>query len=211
MSNPSSASSSAAATSLNSRSRKHAELQLVEQGVYLLAIPALPLELLDGEVDLDVGDQLGELPVAQHAGKVLAQGIAGLALDGVDLLGERGEAAVLAHPLGGGLLADARDVGQVVARVAAQGREIGVLGRGQAVLLLHRRRREPGHLADAAARIQHGYAVIDQLQRIAVAGADQHLHAGCFGLLGQGRDDVVGLEVVDCRGSGCAGRRAPCG
>ena len=46
-------------------------------------------ELVDRRVELDVADQFGQLPVAQHAGQVLAQRVADLALDGVDLLDER--------------------------------------------------------------------------------------------------------------------------
>ena len=74
------------------------------------------------------------------------------------------QGAELDHPLGRGLLADARDAGQVVARVAPQRREVGVLSRGQPVLLGDRLRREPGHVADPAAGHQHGHAVADELE-----------------------------------------------
>ena len=99
-------------------------------------------------------------------------------------------------PLGRGLLADARDVGQVVARVAAQGREVGVLRRGQAVLLLHRLGREPPHVRDALARVEHGDPVAHQLERVAVAGADQHVEAFALGPRRDGGDDVVGLVAL---------------
>ena len=36
----------------------------------------------------------------------------------------------------------------------------------------------------------------DELQRIAVTGADQHLHARGLGARREGADDVVGLEAV---------------
>src|SRR5699024_8406598 len=45
--------------------------------------------------------------------------------------------------------------------------------------------------------------IADELQTIAVAGADQHLHTGGLGFCAQGRDDVVGLISVfaDCTDS----------
>ena len=46
-----------------------------------------------------VADQRGELAVAQHAGQVLAQRVAGLALDLVDAVDQRGQRAELGDPL----------------------------------------------------------------------------------------------------------------
>ena len=109
--------------------------------------------------------------------QVLAQRLADLALDLVDPVDQRVERAELADPLGRGLLPHARDARQVVARVAAQRREVGVLRRGQAVLGLDLLRGEPGQVGDALARVEHGDVVVDQLERVAVAGADQHVHA----------------------------------
>ena len=80
-----------------------------------------------------VPDQLGQLPVAQHAGQVRPQRVAGLALDLVDPLDQRGQRAELADPLGRGLLADARHARQVVAGVAAQRGEVRILRGGQPV------------------------------------------------------------------------------
>jgi hypothetical protein len=56
--------------------------------------------------------------------------------------------------------------------------------------------RHPGQVGDPLARVQHGDVVGDQLQGVAVAGADQHLEARGSGLPGERRDDVVGLEPV---------------
>ena len=67
--------------------------------------------------------------------QVGAQRVADLALHRVDLVDQRLQRAVLGDPLGRGLLPHARDAGQVVARVAAQRREVRVLLRGQPVLL----------------------------------------------------------------------------
>ena len=63
----------------------------------------------------------------------------------------------------------------------------------QPVLLGHRGRGEPGHVADAAPGHQDRDVVADQLERVPVAGDDQHLHAAGGGLRRQRGDEVVGL------------------
>src|SRR5690606_41118036 len=130
-----------------------------------------------------------------HLGDVLAQPVAYLATSLVYTVVQLVGLAVHARPLGGGRLADAGDAGEVVAGVAAQGGEVGVLARAQAVLLLHRLGGEAGHVADAAPGHEHGDVVVDELQRVAVAGDDEHVHALCRGAGGQGGDEVVGLEA----------------
>jgi hypothetical protein len=60
-------------------------------------------------------------------------------------------------------------------------------------LACHRLGGEPGQLADPLDRVQHGDLVADQLQRVPVAGDDQHPVAGGAGLGGERGDDVVGL------------------
>ena len=176
---------------------QHPELQLVEQPMHGVAVP-WPNGEVDGTgVERDIPDQLGELAVEQHTGEVGAQRVARLALDLVDTVGEVGERAELAHPLGRGLLPHARDARQVVARVAAQGREIGVLRRGEAVAVHHLARVDPGEVGDAALRVQHRDVVADQLERVAVAGADEHLEPLGLCLGGQRGDEVVGLVALD--------------
>ncbi|GMA85045.1 hypothetical protein GCM10025868_02950 [Angustibacter aerolatus] len=75
---------------------------------------------------LEVAHQSVEAPVAQHALEVLAQVVAGLALDLVDVGHHALQAAVQVDPLGGRLRPDARDAGQVVAALAHQRRQVGV-------------------------------------------------------------------------------------
>ena len=64
---------------------QHAELEAVEDLVHLLAVPALPLELVDGDAEVDVAHQLVEPAVAQDAVEVLAQRGPDLAADLVDV------------------------------------------------------------------------------------------------------------------------------
>ena len=101
--------------------------------------------------------------------RLRAQGVARLALHLVHPVRERLQRAELAHPLGGRLLPDARDAGQVVARVAAQRREVGVLDRGEAVAGHHRGGVDAAQLGDPARRVEHRHVVADQLERVAVA------------------------------------------
>ena len=184
---------------------QHPELQVVEQRVHLVAVPLLALEFVDNDVEVDGADEFGELPVADDAGQVLAQRVADLAGNRVDAFDQRVERAVLADPLRGGLLAHAGDAGQVVAGIAAQRRVVRVLLRREVVLVLDLARGEPGHLTDPPYRVEHGDVVGDELQRVAVAGADEHLHPGRGGLGGERGDDVVGLVALDHHGGDAQG------
>ena len=174
---------------------QHPELQLVEQLVDLVAVPRLHPQRVRRLRQRHVANQVGELAVEHHAGQIRAQRVTDLAAHRVDVVDQRLQRAVLDDPFRRRLLAHARDAGQVVARVAAQGGEVGVLLRGQAVFLDHGRRGEAGQLADAFARIEHRHVVGDQLQRIAVTGDHQHPVALVFGLRRQRGDQVVGFEA----------------
>ena len=143
-----------------------------------------------------VPHQLGQLPVADHRGDARAQVVADLALHLVDVVDQASDVAVLLDQLGRGLLPEPGDAGQVVRRVAAQGRELRVLRRGQAVLLLHRSRRHPAHVADAAGVVEHGDPLVDELEGVAVTGDDQHVHAVGGRLRGKGRQHVVGFVAL---------------
>ncbi len=65
--------------------------------------------------------------------------------------------------------------------------------RRDAVLVVDRLRCHAGQVRDALAGVEHGGALADQLERVAVPGADQHLEAVCFGLRRERADDVVRL------------------
>jgi hypothetical protein len=176
---------------------QHPELQLVEQPVHGLAIPRAHGEVRGHDVERDVPDQLGELTVQQDVREVGAERVARLSLDLVHPVGQRLQRPELPHPLGRGLLADARDAGQVVAGVAAQRGEVRVLLRGEPVAGHDGVGVDPAELRDAARRVQDRDVVADELERVAVAAGDQHPEALGLGLGDQRRDDVVGLEVVD--------------
>ena len=175
---------------------EHLELEGVEELVDLLPVPGHRQQVTGHGADGlggQVGEQRGELAVAQHAAEVLAQRVAGLALDLVHPVDQGLQRAELRDPLGRGLLPHPGDAGQVVARVAADRGEVGVLRRGEPVLLAYGLRREAGHLGDAAPGHQRRHPVRDQLEHVAVAGDDEDVHVLRGGLGGQRGDEVVGL------------------
>ena len=172
---------------------QHPELERVEDLVHRLAVPALPAHVLGAQRQLQVADQGVELVVAHDVGQVGAQALPGLALDLVDVGDDAVEAAVLNDPLGGGLVADAGHAGQVVAGLADQGGLVAVEARGNAVFRLDGLGGHPPDLGDAADRVQNGDVLAGELERVAVAGGDDHLHARLAGLGGERGDDVVGL------------------
>ncbi len=166
-----------------------------------LAVETRQRQVGHAQGQLDVGQQGVELAVDPHLVDVGAQVLARLALDLVGGVQQGGEAAVRGDPLGGGLGPDAGHARQVVAGLTDERGEVGVaLGR-DAVLLLDGRRVHPGQLGHTLLGVQDGDVAVDELQRVAVAGADQHLHAGRLGLRGQGRQDVVGLDAGQLDGA----------
>ena len=106
---------------------------------------------------------------------------------------------------GGGLLADAGDAGQAVARVAAQDGEVGVPVAGNVILLGDFRLGDRVELAEALDRVEDAdlALVVDELEEVAVAGDDVDRLGR---LRGERGDDVVGLVAV-VLGDGDARRR----
>ena len=171
------------------------EFQVVEEPMDLVAIPGLQPQRVRGLRQRHILDQLGEVPVEDHAGHVRPQRVAHLAAHRVDVVDQPLQRAVLDDPFGSGLLPHAGNAGQVVAGVAAQRGEVRVLLGGQPVFFDDRLGGEAGEFADALERVQHRHVVADQLQCVSVAGHHQHPIALVLGLGGQRRDQVVGLEA----------------
>jgi len=104
-----------------------------------------------------------------------------------------------------GLLADPGHTGQAVGRVAAQQGQLGVrvtgAVRGNAVALGHFGRAEQRRFLQPLADIEHPHldrVVGNQLQQVPVA-ADDDDRVVAFGV-GQGAEDVVGLEALGAGG-----------
>ena len=109
------------------------------------------------------------------------------------------ERSVGGHELGGRLLADARNAGEVVARVAAQRRVLRILRRRYSPTPL----RDAGFvvervIGDTALVVEHlDVRVGDQLERVSIAGHNDHIDAVGGGFGREGRDHVVGLDSRD--------------
>ena len=93
------------------------------------------------------------------------------------------------------VLGPTRDAGQVVAGLAHERGDVGIVVGRDGVLLLDGGRGHAGQVGDALAGIEHRGLVGDELEGVTVTGADQHLHAGGLGARRQRADDVVGLEA----------------
>ena len=190
---------------------QHPELEAVEHLVHLLAVPGLAFELVDRDAQRHVADQLVEPAVAQHAVEVLAEGVADLAADLVDVGDDPRQVAVGGDPLRRRLGPDAGHAGEVVGRLADQRREVAVALRGHEVALRDGGGVHPPHVGDAPHGVDHRHVVGDELEHVAVARDDDDLHALRGRLRREGRDDVVGLVARAPRCSGSSARRAPRG
>ena len=108
------------------------------------------------------------------------------------------EVPVGGDELGRGLLADAGDAGQVVARVAAQRRVLGVLRGRDAGALEDAGLVVERVVGDAALVVEHlDVRVGHELVAVAVAGDDHHVDAVGGGPRRERRDHVVGLDARD--------------
>ena len=138
---------------------QHPELQPVEDLVHLVAVPDLAGQLGHSTSSGTSLTSSVEPAVAQHAVEVLAQRLAGLALDLVDVRRRRRSRSPnwLIH-----LVAvfgpDAGHAGQVVAGDSPTQRgEVGVLrSGGRPYFVLHRLGRHARQVGDALARVEHG-------------------------------------------------------
>ena len=81
---------------------------------------------------------------------------------------------------------------------------------GDTVFLLDGLWGEPVEIGYALEGVQHGDVVINQLERIAVTGADESFHAFLVTFGGEGGDDVIGLVGLLIQRGDAEGFR-PCG
>ena len=175
-----------------------AQLPVAEHRAQVAAVGHLRELGLEVELDRDVAHHRRQLLGEPGRIGVLDQVL--LALGAGDLVdaGEHGlEVAEALEQLGGGLVPDPRDAGDVVARVALEPDEVGDLLRRDAVALDHALAVVDLRVGDPAAGGHDPHAVADELVGVAVAGDDHHRDAALPGLLDQRGDHVVGLEALD--------------
>ena len=113
------------------------ELEAREDVAHGLSIHRLDLEVVRADRQLDVGQQAVQRAVASDGVEVLAEVVAHHAGDLVGVVEQRVERPELRQPLDRGLLADLRHAGQVVARLAHERSDVGVLLGRDAVAVDH--------------------------------------------------------------------------
>ena len=178
-----------------------AQLEPAEGVPKLGAIGRRAGEGLEVELDVDVALSRGQLLGDPGRFGVLGQVLLALgAADVVDVGEDVFERAEPLQQVGRGLIADAWDPGDVVARVALQSDEVGdQLGRN-AVAVDHALAVVDPGVGDAA-RGGHDFdhTVVDQLVGVAVAGHDHHGDLRVIGtsLFHDRGDHVVGLVPLD--------------
>ena len=155
-----------------------------------LPVPLVPGGGVEREAEVEVADERVEAAVAHHRVEVRAEGLARLAGDLLGAGDEVVEAVVLLQPLRRGLGADAGHPWQVVAGLPHEGGQLGVARGGNQVLLGHRLGRHPGQVRDPLARVEHRRRLIDQLERVPVTRAQEHLSSGLSSHRGDGGEDV---------------------
>ena len=147
---------------------------------------------LDGHVAPDGGDELAGAGLVGVGAQALPDPARHLVGVRQHLL----EGAVLRDELLGGLLADARHSRDVVRGVALQAEVVRDLVRGDPVALLDGGRVVDGDVGDALARRDDAHVVVDQLERVTVAGHEQHAHAARLRAFRQRAEDVVALPAL---------------
>ena len=161
---------------------QHPELQAVEQLVGRLPVPRLAQQIGHGEGQVEVADQGVDLAVAEHVFGAGLERLGRLALQLAGVHDQVLEPVVGLQPLRRGLGPDAGHAGQVVAGLPDQRGQLGIARGRREVALLDQLRCHPGQVGDAAAGIEHGDVVGDQLEGVPVAGADHDLEALLLGL-----------------------------
>ena len=175
-----------------------AQLPLAEDLAQAGAVGAAGDLRLQVEVDGDVVDGRGELLGEPRGVGELGQVL--LALGARDLVDAREHGLEVAEALQQvrrGLVPDARDAGDVVARVALEADEVGdQLGR-DAVAVDHALAVVDLRVRDAPRGGHDPHPLVDELVGVAVAGDDHHGDLALLRLHDERGDHVVGLEALD--------------
>ena len=170
-----------------------AEFEAGEQFRKRVGVHLAECQILDADTEVDVAPQRVDLAVELDLLDVLAQRLALLAAYLVGVLDDTLKSAVLVDPLRREPVADAGHAGDVVGSLATQRRKIRVLRGADMVLVLHRLRRHVLEVLEVMPGIQHGDALVDQLEGVAVAGQHQRVVSGPLPHRGERGDDVVAL------------------
>ena len=172
------------------------KLKRIKETIDRRDIGGAPHQIGASQAEVHVRDEPVQASVARDVIRVLAQGSPALAPDFVSAFQEVVEAIEAIDPLGCGLGADPGHARQVVGGLADDRRDLGVAMRRHPVLGLDRFGSHAPQVPGSCPRVEHGDVLGHRLEGVAVAGDDQHRSALVTGLVGQRRQDVVGLESL---------------
>ena len=176
--------------------QQRSKLQRVEESPHGVVVPLPHHAGLWIEIQLQVAVQPGQVLVPDE---VLSGGLDRRSDAALDLRGPVEEllhAAEILHQLGGGLLPDAGNPGDVVGHVPFQGNVVEVLLRGESEPACNRGDVVGNDVRDPPP-VEHDLdAGADQLEEVAIGRDDHGLQPALRRSAGQGGDRVVGLVAL---------------
>jgi hypothetical protein len=167
------------------------ELELLEEAPGRLPIGAAIPEVVESDVEVEVGHDGHELFRKPRSLAVLLEGLSLPLVPHLVCVLQKGlEASILDDELRSALLAYARDSGNVIDAVSHQRQNVR-----------HLCRRNPELVSDSFGiqplvlhRMDHGDVVAHELQEILVRGDDEHAAAFLNGPPREGSDEIVGFD-----------------
>ena len=146
------------------------EFKLGEQFVELVGIHLAEGQIFDGHAKVEITHQGAHGTVQLDLVDVGPQRLTFFAADLVGMLDDLVKPAIQVDPLGREAIAHAWNAWNVVSGFATERRQIRVLFRGDMVFLHHRIGSHMLQVFEMMPRIQHSDVVVDELERITIAG-----------------------------------------
>ena len=148
----------------------NAEFKLGEQFIQLVGIHLTEGQIFDGHAKVEVTHQGVHGTVQFDLIDVVPQCLAFFAADLVGVLDDLVKSAIQVDPFGRESIAHAGNAGNVVGGFATKRGKIRILLRRDVVFLHHRVGSHVLQIFEMMPRIQHGDVVVDELERVTIAG-----------------------------------------
>ena len=178
------------------RTQVPVEVQGPEGLAHLLGRKARELDVIEGKLDRRVTPDRSDRAADARILRMLADALPHLALDLVGMLEHIVERAPFGEQLGGGLLANAGNTGDVITRIALEAEEVGNEARRDAVALHDLFRRVDDHVGHALARGHDACRLTRELVGVLVARDEVDAIAVCLAACRHGAQNVVALVAI---------------